>query len=304
MTISLSDHFGYKKLIQFTLPTIAMMIFTSIYGIVDGLFISNIVGSEAFAAVNLILPVIMVLGSFGFMIGTGGSALVSKTLGENHKKRANEYFSMLIYLMILSGILFAIIGILFLRPIAGILGATEGMLETCIIYGAILMVGLPSFMLQNSFQSFLVVAEKPRMGLVISIISGITNMVFDFLLVYVFQFGVAGAGVATLLSQIVGAIIPMIYFIRENDSPLKLVKTSFDFKAILKASMNGASEMVTNISVSLVSMLYNWQLLRLSGERWSCCLRNYYVCRFYLFGNLYGVFCWNRTYYWIPLWCK
>lgn len=265
MNISLSEHFGYKKLIRFTLPTIVMMIFTSIYGVVDGLFVSNVVGSDAFAAVNLIIPVTMILGAFGFMFGTGGSALVAKTLGEKNKKKANEYFSMLIYMLAVLGIILVIVGIPLLRPLAKVLGATEDMLPTCITYGTILMVSLPIFIIQNSFQSFMVVAEKPRMGLGVSILSGITNMILDFLLIYIFRFGVAGAAIATALSQVVGVVVPMIYFARENDSPLRLVKTKFDFKAILKAAVNGASEMVSNISMSLIGMLYNWQLMRIVG---------------------------------------
>ena len=265
MNISLSEHFGYKKLIRFTLPTIVMMIFTSIYGVVDGLFVSNVVGSDAFAAVNLIIPVTMILGAFGFMFGTGGSALVAKTLGEKNKKKANEYFSMLIYMLAVLGIILVIVGIPLLRPLAKVLGATEDMLPTCITYGTILMVSLPIFIVQNSFQSFMVVAEKPRMGLGVSVLSGITNMILDFLLIYIFRFGVTGAAIATALSQVVGVVVPMIYFARENDSPLRLVKTKFDFKAILKAAVNGASEMVSNISMSLIGMLYNWQLMRIVG---------------------------------------
>ena len=242
-----------------------MMIFTSIYGVVDGLFVSNVVGSDAFAAVNLIIPVTMILGAFGFMFGTGGSALVAKTLGEKNKKKANEYFSMLIYMLAVLGIILVIVGIPLLRPLAKVLGATEDMLPTCITYGTILMVSLPIFIVQNSFQSFMVVAEKPRMGLGVSVLSGITNMILDFLLIYIFRFGVTGAAIATALSQVVGVVVPMIYFARENDSPLRLVKTKFDFKAILKAAVNGASEMVSNISMSLIGMLYNWQLMRIVG---------------------------------------
>ncbi len=267
MNISLSEHFGYGKLIRFTFPTIIMMIFTSIYGVVDGLFISNVVGSEAFAAVNLIMPLVMIFGAVGFMVGTGGSALVAMTLGQHREKRANEYFSMLVYLLFILGVVLAAIGIAFIRPIAGFLGATEEMLDICVTYGTVLLIALPLFMLQNSFQSFLVVAERPRMGLVISIISGVTNMVLDFLFVYVFRWGVLGAAAATAMSQLVGAAIPVVYFFRENDSPLRLVRTRFDMGAIIKACTNGSSEMVSNISLSIISMLYNWQLMRLAGEK-------------------------------------
>ena len=239
MNIGLAEHFTYKKLIKFTLPTIIMMIFTSIYGVIDGLFISNVVKGEAFASVNLIMPAIMIVGTIGFMFGTGGSAIISKTLGEGDKERANRYFSMLVYLEIILGIIFTIIGLMFLEPIAKLMGATKEMMSDCLIYGRILFIGITAFILQNSFQSFLVVAEKPGFGLVISIIAGLTNIVLDFLFVYVFQWKVAGAAYATIISQVVGAIIPLIYFMR--------------------------SEMVTNLSMSLVNILFNMKLMKLVG---------------------------------------
>ncbi len=265
MKISLSDHFGYRKLIRFTLPTIAMMIFTSIYGVVDGLFVSNVVGSDAFAAVNLIMPVPMILGSLGVMFGTGGSALVSMTLGEGDKRKASEYFSMLLVLMAVIGVIFSIIGTPLLAPLAKILGATDVMLPYCVTYARILLFAIPVFIIQYALQSFMVVAEKPQMGLIVSVLSGVTNMVLDFLLVYVLQMGVAGAAYATIISQIVGVVIPLIYFLRDNDSPIRLVKPRFDARAILKSASNGSSEMVSNISASLISMLYNWQLMRIAG---------------------------------------
>ena len=214
MNIQLSEHFTYKRLIRFTIPTIIMMIFTSIYGVVDGIFVSNCVGSEAFAAVNLIMPALMILGSIGFMIGTGGSALVSKTIGEGDTKKANEYFSMLIYLIIIIGIILTMVGIFFIRPISILLGAKENILEYCITYGRVLLIALTAFLLQNSFQSFLIVAEKPQLGLIISIISGVINMLLDFLLIYVFQLGVLGAALATAISQIIGVMVPFIYFVQ------------------------------------------------------------------------------------------
>lgn len=265
MNIQLSEHFTYKKLIKFTIPTIAMMIFTSIYGVVDGIFVSNYVGSEAFAAVNLIMPVLMILGGVGFMIGTGGSAIVSKTMGEGQKQKANQYFSMLIYLLIIVGIILSVTGIIFIKPIASLLGAEDNMLNDCVVYGRTILIALTAFLLQNCFQSFLVVAEKPTMGLIISVIVGVTNMVLDFLFMYVFKMGVFGAALATGTSQIIGGIIPLIYFIRKNDTQLQLIKTRFNWKAILQACINGSSEMLTNISLSLVNMLYNIQLMKYIG---------------------------------------
>ena len=263
--IQLSEHFSYIKLMRFTIPTIAMMIFTSIYGVVDGLFVSNIVGSEAFAGVNLIMPALMMLGSVGFMVGTGGSALVSKTIGEGNKKLANRYFSMLIYFLLIVGIVLSILGNVFIRQISELLGAKGEMVDICSTYGRTLLCSLPFFMLQNCFQSFLVVAEKPAMGLCVSVIAGLSNMVLDFLFIYVFRLGVFGAALATAISEFVGAAIPLIFFIRKNNPPLKLIKTKLELKPILRTCSNGSSEMVTNISMSLVNMLYNLQLVKFAG---------------------------------------
>lgn len=265
MNIQISESFNYRKLIRFTIPTITMMIFTSIYGVVDGIFVSNCVGSDPFAAVNLIWPVVMMLSSVGFMIGTGGSALVSMTLGMGEKKRANEYFSMLVAFVVAAGLVLSAVGIIFLPRIAVALGAEGDMLEDCVLYGRVLLVALAPFMLQNSFQSFLVVAERPQMGLKISIAAGLTNMVLDFWLIYVLRLGVFGAAVATGLSQVVGGIVPLVYFLRRNSSPLQLVKFRFDGQALLKSCVNGSSEMLTNLSMSLVNMLYNIQLMKFAG---------------------------------------
>lgn len=266
MRIQISESFSYRKLIRFTIPTITMMIFTSIYGVVDGIFVSNFVGSAPFAALNLIFPAVMMLGAVGFMIGTGGSALVAKTLGEGKSEQANRYFSMLILCVVISGLALTVLGLLAVRRVAMLLGATGTMLEDCVLYGGILLLGNVAFMLQNSFQSFLVVAEQPQLGLGISILAGVTNMVSDFLLIYVFRLGLAGAAWATVLSQVVGGIVPLIFFLRKNSTPLRLVRCRFDGRALWKSCMNGSSEMLTNLSMSLVNMLYNMQLMKYAGS--------------------------------------
>lgn len=266
MNIQLSDHFTYTKLIQFVLPSIGMMIFTSIYGVVDGLFISNFVGKTAFAAVNLIIPFTMVLGAIGFMLGTGGNALVAKTLGEGKRELANQIFSFLVIVSIVSGTFVAIVGITFMEPVALLLGADEAMLRDCVIYGRILMAATLAFMLQIMFQSFLITAEKPGMGFWVTVVAGITNMVLDALLVAGLKWGVTGAALATGLSQCVGGIVPLIYFARKNDSLLQITKTKFMWDALWKTCSNGISEFLSNISMSLVSMLYNLQLLKFAGE--------------------------------------
>ncbi len=265
MKIELSEHFTYKKLIKFTIPTIIMMIFTSIYGVVDGIFVSNFVGSDSFAAVNLIMPALMIFGTLGFMIGTGGSALVSKTIGEGDIKKANRYFSMLLYILIIVSLILTIIAVVMVKPMSKLLGAEGEILQDCITYGTVLIIFLIPFVLQNCFQSFLIVAEKPTFGLVISIITGISNMILDWLFMYVLKQGVFGAALATGISQTIGGIVPLIYFIRPNRSKLKLVKTKIEWKAILQACVNGSSEMLTNLSLSLVNMLYNMQLMKYIG---------------------------------------
>ncbi len=266
MKIRLSDHFSYRRLMRFVLPSVIMMIVTSVYSIVDGFFVSNFVGKSAFAAVNLIMPFLMALGAFGFMIGTGGSALVAKTMGEGEAEKANRYFSMLTYVLIVIGVALSAAGFIFIRPIAGLLGASGGVLEDCIVYGRILLVANAAFMLQNAFQSFLVVAEKPKFGLAISIIAGLMNVALDFLLVYVFPLGLAGAAIATAASQLAGAAVPLLYFLLCKDSALRLTRAKFDAGALLRSCINGSSEMLTNLSASFVSMLYNFQLMRIAGE--------------------------------------
>ncbi len=266
MKVNLSDHFTYQKLLNFVLPSIVMMVFTSIYGVVDGLFVSNYAGKTAFAAINLVMPFIMVLGGMGFMIGTGGTALVAKVLGEGEKKEANRYFSMMVLVTLLLGVALSVVGVIFMRPVSRLLGATEAMMDDCVLYGRIVIAFTFTFMLQNVFQSFLIVAEKPKLGLAVTVAAGVTNMVLDALFVGGFGWGIAGAAVATGLSQCVGGILPLIYFLRPNNSLLRLCKTRLELRPILKACGNGSSELMSNISSSFVSMLYNFQLLRFAGE--------------------------------------
>lgn len=266
MKIQLSDHFTYKKLLRFVIPSVIMMIFTSIYGVVDGFFVSNFAGKTSFAAVNLIMPVLMILGTLGFMIGTGGSAIVSKTLGEGNKEKANQYFSMLVYVTIIGGIVFTVLGQIFIKPVSIALGAEGDILNDCVLYGRIIMAALTAYMLQNVFQSFLVTAEKPHFGLFITIAAGCTNMLLDFMFVAVFKWGVAGAAGATAISQVIGGVVPLIYFCRSNSSILRLTKAKFNFKVLLKTCTNGSSELMTNISMSLVNMLYNFQLMKFAGQ--------------------------------------
>lgn len=266
MNIQLSEHFTYKKLMKFTLPSVIMMVFTSIYGVVDGLFVSNFVGKTAFAAVNFIMPFLMILGTLGFMFGTGGSALVAKTIGEGNKERANKIFSLLVYVSFILGIILAVLGICFIRPIAKVLGAEGQMLNDCVAYGRVILVALPAYIMQMEFQSFFVAAEKPQLGLAFTVLAGMTNIVLDALFVGVFHMNLFGAAAATAISQCVGGIIPLFYFFKENSSLLRLVGTNFDGKAIVKTCTNGSSEFMSNVSMSLVSMIYNVQLIKYAGE--------------------------------------
>lgn len=266
MRIKLSDHFTYGRIFRFVIPTVGMMIFVSIYGIVDGFFVSNFVGKTPFAALNLIMPFIMVLGPIGYMMGTGGSAVIAKTMGEGHREKAIEYFSMMVYVTTIIGIILAIFGFIFMEPVAMLLGATEDMLGYCVLYGRICMISLPAFMLQGAFQTFMVTAEKPKLGLVITIIAGCMNMVLDFLFIAVFNWGLAGAAVATAISEFTGAIVPIVYFSRENDSLLSLGKFTMYWRVLGKTCVNGSSEMMSSISFSFVTALYNLQLMHFTGE--------------------------------------
>lgn len=264
--IKLSDNFTYKKLIRFVIPSIVMMVFTSVYGVVDGLCVSNFVGKTPFAALNLIMPFIMMLGAVGFMLGAGGSALVSKTLGEHDNDRANRYFSMIIILDIIAGVILAAAGIIFIEPVARLLGATDDMLPYCVAYGRIVLIGTPAFMLQNAFQSFLITAEKPKLGLYVTVAAGVMNIVLDLLFVAAFDWKIEGAAIATVISQCVGGFLPFFYFARKNPSILRFHMTRLEAIPLLKASANGSSELMSNISSSLVSMLYNYQLMEYVGE--------------------------------------
>ena len=266
MTIQLSDHFTHRRLLRFTLPTIGMMIFTSIYSIVDGFFVSNFTDKTAFAAVNFIMPVLMILGIVGFMFGTGGSALIAKLLGEGKKEKANETFSLLIYTSLILGIALALLGMFFIRPVAALLGAEGELLDACVLYARIILAALPFFILQNECQCLFVTAEKPNLGLIVTVAAGLANIVLDALLVAVLHWGLVGAAVATAISQTVGGILPLWYFGRKNDSLLRLGRCRMDVRSLSFTCMNGSSELMNNISISLVSMLYNMQLLRYAGE--------------------------------------
>ena len=268
MKIRLSDSFSYGRLIRFTLPYIAMMIFTSIYSVVDGFFVSNFAGKTPFAAVNLIMPVLQILGTVGFMFGTGGTALISNTFGAGDKERANRYFSLIVYVAFGLGLVLAILGFVFIRPIAALFGAEGELLDNCVLYARIIICALPFYVLQMMFQSFSVAAEKPQLGLLVTVSAGLTNIILDAVLVVLLsgEYKLAGAAIATALAQMVGGIIPLFYFFRENNSILRLGKTRFESKPIYKACTNGSSEFMSNVSMNLVGILYNLQLMKYAGE--------------------------------------
>ncbi len=272
--IHLSEHFTYNKLLKFVLPSVAMMVFISVYGIVDGFFVSNFAGAIPFAALNLIYPLIMILGSVGFMLGTGGNAAVSKVLGEGDIRRANRIFSMLVYATVGIGVALSLTGILIARPVAELFAATEKemsasekteLIDCCVVYARIILAALPAFMLQNAFQGFFVTAEKPRRGLYVTVTAGVCNIVLDALFVAGFQGGLVGAAIATAISQCVGGVLPLLYFFRKNDSLLRLGGTRFEAKVFFGVCVNGMSELMTNIALSVVTILYNAQLMRYIG---------------------------------------
>lgn len=266
MPIKLSDHFTYRKLLRFTLPSIIMMVISSVYSVVDGLFVSNLIGDLALSSVNIVFPVAMIVGSFGFMLGTGGSAIVARTMGEGDQEQANRYFSMIILAVVLLGVVLSTFCVIYTEPIARFAGASDALIEDCIVYGRILLAGSVPFMLQTSFQSFFVVAEKPQMGLALSIAAGVTNMVLDYVLIAVCGLGIAGAAIATVLGYCVGGVLPLLYFLHPKRAGMRLTRTRFYGKQLLHACANGSSELLSNISSSVVGILYNLQLMRLIGE--------------------------------------
>ena len=264
--IQLSDHFDSKRLLRFTFPSIIMMVFTSIYSVVDGFFVSNFAGKTPFAAVNFIFPVLMILGCAGFMFGTGGGALIARTVGEGDRKKANEIFSLLVYTSIVCGVVLGAGGMILLRPLAAAMGAQGQLLEDSVLYGRIILASLPFYILQYEFQCLFATAEKPKLGLFVTAAAGVTNMALDALFVAGFRWGLAGAAAATAVSQLAGGVIPLVYFGRENSSLLRLVRCRFDGRALLQTCSNGASELMSNVSASIVSMLYNVQLMAQAGE--------------------------------------
>ena len=264
--IQLSDHFTYGRLFRFTLPSIVMLIFSSLYGVVDGFFVSNFVGKEAFTAVNFIMPFLMILGAVGFLFGTGGGALIARTMGEGNPELANRQFSLVVYVSLGMGVILTVLGFWLLRPVAAFLGAEGVLLEDCVRYGRVILLANPAYILQYEFQCLFATAQKPKLGLYVTVASGLTNMVLDALFVAVFPWGLEGAAAATALSQCVGGLLPLLYFGRKNTSRLRLTRTQWMGRALLKVCGNGSSELLSNISMSLVSMLYNVQLLRYAGQ--------------------------------------
>ena len=268
MQIQLSDHFTYIKVIRFTLPTIAMMIFTSVYSVVDGFFVSNFAGKTPFAAINLIMPVLIILGTVGFIFGTGGTALVAKTYGEGEREKANRLFSLFVYIAFAVGVILSVAGQIFIRPVASLLGAEDDLLYYCVLYGRIILVSLPFFILQIMFQNFFVAAEKPQLGFIITVSSGVANMILDAVLVLSLpqEYKLVGAAVATATAEVIGGAAPLLYFSRKNSSILRLGRTYFDGKAVRQACINGSSEFMSSISMSIVGILYNLQLMKYAGE--------------------------------------
>ncbi len=264
--IQLADHFTYGKLLRFTLPSVVMLIFTSVYGVVDGFFVSNFAGKTAFAALNFIMPFLMIPGCAGFMFGTGGGALIAKTMGEGKMEKALRIFSMLVSVSIAAGIVLAALGLVIIRPVAFALGAKGQMLEDCVSYGRIILAALPAYILQYEFQCLFITAGKPKLGLMVTVAAGMTNVVLDALFVAGFSWGLNGAAAATALSQYIGGILPLMYFRRKNSSQLHFVKADFDGRTLYQTCLNGSSELMSNISMSVVGMLYNIQLLKYAGE--------------------------------------
>lgn len=266
MSIQIFEHLSYRKIIRFTSPTITMLVLSSIYGVVDGFFVSNFVGKTSFAAVNFIIPFLMILSSMGFMFGTGGGALISKTFGEGDLEKAKQLFSSIVYITIVAGIVFCGLGLICIRPFALKFGAEGQLLEDCVSYGSIVLLALPLQLLQYEFQCLASTSGKPVLGLCTTFVSGGTNIFLDGVFLIALGWGIKGVAAATVVSHVLGGMIPLIYFTFPNKSLLQLGKAKMDGKAFAKICYNGASELVNNISMSVVSMLYNIQLLRYASE--------------------------------------
>jgi len=268
MKIELQGHYGYGRLVRTMLPSIATMIVSSIYSIADGLFVSNYAGSTAFAAMNIIWPGIQILAVFGLMVGAGGSALVSKTLGEGDQDKACRIFSMLTRITMLAGIAMAFLFFILMKPLTWVLGAEGGMIQMATTYGRIIVITLPLYMIQMMFQPFFMVAEKPELGTQISIICGVVNIVLDALFIIVFRLGLIGAALGTAISIATGGLFSLIWFLsKRNKTHLqfrKNVKT--EWKHVGKSCSNGLSEYVGNVALSVVSICYNLQLMKYIGE--------------------------------------
>ena len=264
--IHLSEHFTYRKLLQFTLPSIVMNLFASLYIVADGFFVANFAGKTEFAAVNLIMPVLNIMGTIGYMFGVGGSALIARTLGEEKHERANRLFSLIVLFSSCLAVLMMVPGFIFMPRIAALLGAEGQLLENSTLYGRIFILALPAWIWVYEFQLFFVTAEKPGLGLAVTVCAGLCNVALDALFIIVFKWGLAGAAAASALTQFVGGVIPIIYFSRRNNSLLRLVKPIWDGRAIVKCCTNGSSEFMAEAAASLVGTVYNMQLLRYAGE--------------------------------------
>ena len=264
--IKLSDHFTYSRLLLFALPTIGMILISITYDVVDGYFVSNFIGKTAFSAVNIIYPFQLALSMVGYMFGAGGSALIAAELGNGHAQNARLYFTLIVKAAAVIGTVLAILGILFLRPIAVLIGATPEILNYGLPYGRTLFLFLPVMILGYAFQSILITAEMPRLGLYISIGNLFSNLLFDWLFVAVLKWGMVGAAAATGIGACLNGIIPLLYFAKPRSGPLHFVRGKAQIGPLLKACANGASEMVNDLATSLIFIFYNFQLLRLLGE--------------------------------------
>lgn len=265
--VRLSDHFTYKRLLNFTISPILMMVFTALYNVVDGFFISNYGGKLDFAGVNFIMPYLFALSAVGIMMGSGGSALIGKFLGENKHKKANETFSLVVYSSLVIGIMLSIISYIFLDDIIRLLGATEDLIQPARRYATPLLISLPFFIIESEALSLFMVAERPHLGLCVKLICGSLNIVLDAIFMVSLHMGARGAAIATMINQLFGGILPLVYFaIPKTKSTLHLGKTVLSFKTLGKVITNGSSELVSNISANIVSMLFNVQLIKYAGE--------------------------------------
>ncbi len=266
MEHALAKKFSLASLLLFAAPNIIMMIVLSMYIIVDGMFVARFIGTTALSAINMFYPAICFEMALGIMIATGGSAIAAKKLGEGKQKEAQNNLSFLMVVEGSFGIVIAVVGNLFTAEIVSFLGASAAQAPLSITYAKIIFSFAPAFFLQTAFQTFFVTAGKPALGLIVTILGGVANILLDYIFMAPLRLGVTGAAIATGIGYCIPAMVGVIFFLKAKTNPFHFVRPRFDGKVLLQACANGSSEMVTNLSNAVTTFLFNFTLLQFYGE--------------------------------------